>query len=46
LYEHHSGIPLGNKLSCKTLIHIVEKAPVAQHRPLAAYESLAVGGAR
>jgi len=35
LHEHHSGIPLGNKLSGKTLIHIVEKAPVVEHRPLA-----------
>ena len=30
----------------KTLIHIQQSAPVVEQRPLAAYESLAAGGAR
>jgi transposase len=46
LREHHEGIPLGNAPSGKTLIHIAQSAPVVEHRPLAAYESLAVGGTR
>jgi hypothetical protein len=46
LSEHHEGIPLGNKANGKTLIHIVQSAPVVEHRPLAAYESLVAGGAR
>ena len=43
--EHHKGIPLGNRATGKTLIHIQQGAPVVAQRPLAAYESLA-GGAR
>jgi transposase len=43
--EHHEGIPLGNRATGKTLIHIQQGAPVVEQRPLAAYESLA-GGAR
>jgi transposase len=47
LQEHHAGIPLGsNNHSGKTLIHISQSAPVVQHRPLAAYEAIALGGAR
>ena len=46
LSEHHAGIPLGNKQNGKTLIHIEQSAPVVEHRPLAAYESLATGGAQ
>ncbi len=44
-HEHHHGIPLGNKQSGKTLIHIEQTAPVVQHRPLAAYEEMSSGGA-
>jgi len=46
LSEHHAGIPLGHKQDGKTLIHIEQSAPVVERRPLAAYESLATGGAR
>lgn len=46
LSEHHAGIPLGNKQNGKTLIHIEQSAPVVERRPLAAYESLATGGAQ
>jgi len=45
LSEHHAGIPLGNKETGKTLIHIQQSAPVVERRPLAVYESL-VEGAR
>jgi hypothetical protein len=45
LDEHHAGIPLGNKETGKTLIHIQQSAPIVERRPLAAYESLA-GGSR
>lgn len=44
--EHHQGIPLGNPSTGKTLIHIQQGAPVVEQRPLEAYESLAMGGAR
>ncbi len=44
-HEHHHGIPLGNKQSGKTLIHIEQNAPIVEHRPLAAYEALSSGGA-
>ncbi len=44
--EHHEGIPLGNGQQGKTLIHIRQSAPVVEHRPLEAYESLAAGGER
>jgi hypothetical protein len=39
--EHHAGIPLGIKQNGKTLIHIVESAPMVERRPLAVYDSLA-----
>jgi hypothetical protein len=42
-HEHHHGIPLGNKQSSKTLIHIEQTAPIVQHRPLAAYEEMSAG---
>ena len=44
--QHHAGIPLGIRQSGKTLIHIVESAPMVERRPLAVYDSLAFGGAR
>lgn len=45
--EHHEGIPLAAKQNGgKTLIRIQQGAPIVQVRPLAAYESLAGGGAR
>jgi len=44
--EHHRGIPLGVRQERKTLIHIQDTAPVVEIRPLAAYESAAIGGAR
>ena len=44
---HHAGIPLGGEgQGGKILIHLRERAPVVEARPLAAYESLAVGGAQ
>jgi transposase len=45
LNHHHAGIPTHNRQSVKTLIHIAQSAPVVEHRPLAAYESAACGGA-
>jgi transposase len=45
--EHHAGIPLNaTGRSGKTLVRIRETAPVVEIRPLAAYESVAAGGAR
>lgn len=44
--EHHAGIPLGAHQPHKTLVHLRNTAPTVEIRPLAAYESLAVGGAR
>jgi hypothetical protein len=44
--EHHRGIPLSGGHGDKILIHVRETAPVVETRPLAAYESLAMGGAR
>jgi hypothetical protein len=44
--EHHHGIPLGARRERKTLIHIQDTAPVVEIRSLAAYESVAAGGAR
>ena len=44
-HEHHHGIPLSNKQSGKTLIHIEQTAPIVQHRHLAAYEEMPAGGA-
>jgi len=42
---HHAGIPLGGEgQGGKILIHLREMAPLVEARPLAAYESLAVGG--
>ena len=44
--RHHAGIPLGARQPGKTLVHLRGAAPVVEVRPLAAYESLAGGGAR
>jgi len=44
--DHHHGIPLGNQATGKTLVHIQQGAPVVEQRSLAAYEALAMGGAR
>jgi len=44
LSHHHDGIPTHSRERAKTLIHIVQTAPVVEHRPLAVYESLACGG--
>jgi hypothetical protein len=44
--EHHEGIPLGARQDRKTLVHIRQSAPVVEIRPLAAYESVVLGGAR
>jgi transposase len=46
LNHHHIGIPTHSRESSKTLIHIAQTAPVVEQRPLAAYESLACGGAQ
>ena len=43
---HHHGIPLGAPAGDKILIRMRESAPSVEARPLAAYESVAVGGAR
>ena len=45
LSQHHVGIPTHGRQSAKTLIHIAQSAPVVEHRPLAAYEAIACGGA-
>jgi transposase len=44
--EHHQGIPLGSPSTGKTLVHIQQGAPVVEQRPLAAYDTLGMGGAR
>jgi transposase len=44
--EHHRGIPLGARQERKILIRIQDTAPVVEIRPLAAYESVAMGGGR
>jgi hypothetical protein len=44
--DHHHGIPLGNRATGKTLVHIQQGAPVVGQRSLAACEALAMGGAR
>jgi transposase len=44
--EHHHGIPLGGPSAGKTVVHIQQGAPVVEQRPLAAYETLGMGGAR
>jgi hypothetical protein len=44
---HHDGIPLGAaRPDRKTLVHLRQTAPVVEIRPLAAYESVGVGGAQ
>lgn len=44
---HHHGIPLGNERNGgKILIQMRETAPSVEVRPLAAYESAAMGGVR
>lgn len=44
---HHDGIPLGaTNGGGKILIHMREMAPAVESRSLAAYESLAMGGAQ
>ena len=44
---HHQGIPLGNqRTGGKILIQMRETAPSVEVRPLAAYESAAMAGAR
>jgi len=45
LNHHHVGIPAHSRENGKTLIHIAQSAPVVERRPLAAYESVACGGA-
>jgi hypothetical protein len=42
--EHHRGIPLNGHQRAKILVHLRETAPVVEARPLAAYESLVLGG--
>jgi len=44
--DHHRGIPLGARHERKILVRIQDTAPVVEIRPLAAYESAAIGGAR
>jgi hypothetical protein len=45
--EHHEGIPLNaTGGGGKMLVHIQQTAPMVEIRPLAAYESVAAGGAR
>jgi hypothetical protein len=44
--EHDRGIPLGARQERKRLIHTQDMAPVVEIRPLAAFESAAIGGAR
>jgi hypothetical protein len=46
LADHHRGIPLGARHERKILVRIQDTAPVVEIRPLAAYESAAIGGAR
>jgi len=44
---HHEGIPLGGeRTGGKILVQMRETAPSVEVRPLAAYESVAMGGAR
>jgi transposase len=44
--DHHRGIPLGAVRNGKTLLNIVQDAPLVEQRPLDAYEAVAIGGAR
>jgi len=46
LADHHRGIPLGARHERKILVRIQDTAPAVEIRPLAAYESVAIGGAR
>jgi transposase len=47
LHEHHHGIPLGAaRNGGKILVRLREMAPAVETRSLAAYESVAMGGAR
>jgi hypothetical protein len=44
---HHQGIPLSaDRGGGKILVHMREMAPAVESRPLAVYESLAMGGVR
>ena len=43
--HHHVGLPTHNRRNVKTLVHIAQSAPVAEHYPLTAFESVACGGA-
>jgi hypothetical protein len=44
---HHEGIPLGgDRTGGKILVQMRETAPAVETRSLAAYESVAMGGAR
>jgi hypothetical protein len=43
---HHHGIPLGSARTGKTLVHLQQGAPIVEQRSLAAYEALAMAGAR
>jgi hypothetical protein len=45
-HDHHAGIPFGSRQPAKTLIHLRETAPTVEVRSLAAYESVAMGGAQ
>jgi transposase len=45
-HDHHAGIPFGSRQPAKTLIHLRETAPTVEIRSLAAYESVAMGGAQ
>ncbi len=43
--DHHRGIPLGReRRSDKIVVHMRSAAPTVETRPLAAYESVAMGG--
>jgi hypothetical protein len=45
--QHHEGIPLGSeRTGGKILVQMRETTPSVEVRPLAAYESVAMGGAR
>jgi transposase len=46
-HEHHRGIPMSAARSGgKILVHLREMAPAVEARSLAAYESVAIGGAQ
>jgi hypothetical protein len=45
-HAHHHGIPMGAPGGEKILIRVRESAPSVEVRPLAAYESVAMGGVR